>query len=110
MKGGIACAHVHRCSHLQAPALLELLRPLLWEGRTVEPALQCVLRVLRGNYALPQPYWLAGLGTAGGTARGHAGGVADLALRSWAAREQAEAHSLPRYGTPMYHGAHPWQP
>ena len=60
-----------------------------------------MLRILRGCYALPQPYWLAG---GHGSSLHRSPGIADLALRSWAAREQEEARSLPRYGTPMYPG------
>ena len=43
----------------QAPLLIEALRTFLWSPSAVEPALQCMLRLLRGCYYLPHPHWEA---------------------------------------------------
>ena len=54
----------------QAPILLEGLRSLLWAPATVEPALHCVLRLLRGAYHEPLPFWSAtGMGKTDGLSR-----------------------------------------
>ena len=44
---------------VQAPAVIEALRPHLWRPLSVEPALHCVLRLLRGCYHPTPPYWVA---------------------------------------------------
>ena len=52
------------------PILLEGLRSLLWAPATVEPALHCVLRLLRGAYHEPLPFWSAtGMGKTDGLSR-----------------------------------------
>ena len=47
--------------HVQAPVLLEALKPFLWSSESIEPTLQCMLRLLRGCYHAPQPVWSAGV-------------------------------------------------
>ena len=76
----------------QAPILLEGLRSLLWAPATVEPALHCVLRLLRGAYHEPLPFWSAtGMGKTDGLSRGGEN-----------PNHRDEVALLP-FGSPMYH-------
>ena len=75
---------------VQSPALIEALRPYLWRPTSVEPALHCVLRLLRGCYYPMQPYW-----TAGANALASSGA-------SLAHRNEAQSVPLGRYSVTMY--------
>ena len=76
----------------QAATLIEALRPHLWEPLSVEPALYCVLRLLRGPYHAVPPYWSAGPGA-----------LATAGAKS-APRSEAAAVHLGRYSVSMYPG------
>ena len=76
----------------QAPMVIEALRPHLWRANSVEPALHCVLRLLRGCYHPAQPYWVAGedaIATSGARA---------------ASSNEANQAELGRYSVEMYPG------
>ena len=70
--------------------MIEALRPHLWRPSSVEPALHCVLRLLRGCYHPVQPYWVAGEGSiaTSGAAMAHI--------------SEAQSVHLGRYSVTMY--------
>ena len=73
-------------------AVIEALRPHLWRANSVEPALHCVLRLLRGCYHPAQPYWMAGedaIATSGARA---------------ASSNEANQAELGRFSVEMYPG------
>ena len=76
----------------QSATLIEAIRPHLWEGLSVEPALHCILRLLRGCYYPHQPFWRAGEGM-----------VATSGARL-APVSDAQAVQLRRYAPSMYPG------
>ena len=88
--------------HSVLKALVETLRPLLWSAASVEPALYIVLRVLRGCYTPPQPFWTAADRHAA-DARDLTGGVATSGAR-FVPVASAQGVHLRRYGTVMYPG------
>ena len=89
----------------QMPAITEALRPYLWSGAAVEPALHCILRLLRGCYHHPQPFFTAGDRFALNV-RDSSGGIATEGGRL-APVSPAAAAQLGRYSVVMYPGVRP---
>ena len=86
----------------QVPVLIEALRPYLWNASAVEPALHVVLRLLRGCYHDPQPFWTVNDRFAPGL-RDLTGGIAVNGAAS-ARTNLAMRMYLHRYSVTMYLG------
>ena len=85
--------------------MIEALRPFLWSSASVEPSLHCVLRLLRGCYHHPQPFWTAADRFSPGL-RDLTGGVAVSGARL-AQLSSAASVYLGRYAAVMYPGLGP---
>jgi len=86
----------------QVPVLIEALRPYLWNANAVEPALHVVLRLLRGCYHDPQPFWTVQDRFAPGL-RDLTGGIA-VNGAAFARTNSAMRRYLHRYSVSMYPG------